>query len=88
MTFIRAHTATRTDHKKFLYEFTTDIDSFSIGIDTHASYLMTNVKSHFVGELKTLPNATVIGVNGKLHIKGIGKSSRKLTTMAGNNTFF
>ena len=40
-----------------------DTDSFPIGIDTHASYSMSNDKSHFIGQIKPMRQSSVIGVN-------------------------
>ena len=52
--------------------FRPDSDSFTIGVDTHASYCMSNNKNHFVGPITPVGASKVIGVNRTLPIQGTG----------------
>lgn len=49
-----------------------DSDSFPIGIDNHASRVMSNKKKHFVTPITPLSNQHIRGVNGLLQVKGKG----------------
>ena len=44
--------------------FKLDSDSFTIGVDNHASFSMSNDKKHFVGTIKQYRTSTVKGMGG------------------------
>ena len=49
-----------------------DSDSYTIGIDNHASACMVNDSHFIVGELEPLPSRKVKGAKGLLEVKGRG----------------
>ena len=68
--------------------FRSDSDSFTIGVDTHASYCMSNNKSHFVGSITPVGTSNVIGVKGTLPIRGTGTVVWKLNDDEGRTHVF
>ena len=78
---------TATDNKKN-YTYSPNSDSFDIGIDTHASYTMSNDRRHFIGPIRPTRASIVIGVNGSLPIKGTGTVKWSITDDRGKNHIF
>ena len=68
--------------------YSPDSDSFDIGIDTHASFTMSNNRRHFVGPIKPSRSAIVNGVNGSLPIKGVGTVKWTVTDDSGRDHIF
>ena len=59
-----------------------------IGIDTHASYCMSNNKNHFIGPITPAGISNVIGVNRTLPILGTGTVVWKLNDDEGRTHVF
>ena len=70
------------------HTFKPDSDSFTIGLDNHASFSMSNDKRHFVGTIRQYRTSTVKGVGGSLPIKGIGTVKWKITDDNGRQHAF
>ena len=86
LTRMVAFTATKDNTS--INRFKVGTDAFTIGIDTHASYSMSNNKAHFISEIKSIRNASIVGVSGTLPIKGIGTVRWKVNDDSGRQHIF
>ena len=55
-----------------------DSDSFIIGFDSHASKTISNQRSHFISNFRSLPHQHIKGISGKITIKGKRILRRKI----------
>ena len=53
------------------HDITMDTDSYTIGLDTHASKCISNSKKHFIGPIRPAKTQKIYGIDGSLEIKGI-----------------
>ena len=62
--------STSTTHANKTVKF--DTNSYTIGVDNHASKCISNTISHFISALTPTPNTVLRGAGGNLKVKGKG----------------
>ena len=88
MKFTRMVACAATTYPTNDNKFKVDTDAFTIRIDTHASYTMCNNRAHFISDLKPMSNASIVGVNGRLPIHGVGTVKWKVNDDSGQQHIF
>ena len=58
--------------RRILQNFPVNLDSFIIGIDNHASTIISNISNHFFGAITTVKGKRINSLGGILEIKGDG----------------